>query len=77
MNIPKSDQKNLKNSVVNPSLPGLLPFFILFKADKISECVISLSRLEESFSDNRFVFSPNISSMGLSSMCIVSEYNVL
>ena len=30
MNFPKSTKTNLKNSAVNPSIPGLLEFFIFF-----------------------------------------------
>ena len=34
--VPISFQKNLKNSTVNPSEPGLVPFFIRFNVDRTS-----------------------------------------
>lgn len=43
----RSLQKNLKNSTVNPSLPGDLLFFIFFKTKEISFSVILPSRESE------------------------------
>ena len=34
--VPMSFQKNLKNSTVTPSEPGLVPFFICFNVDRTS-----------------------------------------
>ena len=55
-----SVKKNLKNSTVKPSKPGLLLFFIFFNAKPNSEYKISPSYSFESLSDNSFSFSPRI-----------------
>ena len=46
----KSLKKNLKNSTVKPSEPGLLLFFIFRSTLEISSAVISPSRLDDSIS---------------------------
>ena len=81
--VPISFQKNLKNSTVNPSEPGLVPFFIRFNVDRTSPLDILPFKLLHCSSVNfgmlscSWIISSKLTSLICSSCLYKCSLNIL